>query len=54
MYKGFGKDAFVMACLGCHVTLVERNVIVYEIVKNALEKAQALVIKNRCFFLFIV
>ena len=33
---GLAKDAFVLACLGCSVTMVERNPIVAELVNSAL------------------
>ena len=33
---GLAKDAFVLACLGCEVTMIERNPIVAELVNNAL------------------
>lgn len=33
---GLAKDAFVLACLGCGVTMVERHPIVAELVNNAL------------------
>lgn len=33
---GLAKDAFVLACLGCSVTMIERNPIVAELVNNAL------------------
>ena len=35
---GLGRDAFVLASLGCHVTLLERNPIIYSLLKNALER----------------
>jgi len=37
---GLGRDAFVLASLGCELSLVERNPIVYELLENALERAQ--------------
>lgn len=37
---GLGQDAFVLANLGCYVTLLERNPIVYSLLNNALERAQ--------------
>jgi 16S rRNA (guanine1516-N2)-methyltransferase len=35
---GLGRDAFVMASLGAHVTLYERNNVVYEILKDGLDR----------------
>jgi len=37
---GLGKDAFVLACLGCPVTMIERSPIIAELVKDALIRAQ--------------
>lgn len=37
---GLAKDAFVLACLGCSVTMIERNVIVAELVSSALKLAE--------------
>lgn len=37
---GLAKDAFVLACLGCSVTMIERNVIVAELVSSALKHAE--------------
>ena len=37
---GLGADAFVLATLGCQVTLVERNLIIYALLKDALERAR--------------
>ncbi len=37
---GLAKDAFVLACLGCSVTLIEQNPVVAELVKNALIRAE--------------
>ena len=36
---GLGKDAFVFACLGCPVTLIERSPIVASLVQDAIERA---------------
>lgn len=36
---GLGGDSFVLASLGCRVTLVERNPIAYSLVKDGLERA---------------
>lgn len=35
---GLGRDAFVLASLGCSVTLLERNPIVYSLLNDALER----------------
>lgn len=37
---GLGKDAFVLASLGCYVTLSERNPVVAELLADGLERAQ--------------
>ena len=37
---GLAKDAFVLACLGCSVTMIERNPIVAELVNSALKHAE--------------
>jgi 16S rRNA (guanine1516-N2)-methyltransferase len=37
---GLGKDAFVLATLGCVVTLVERNAIVFSALQKGMEDAQ--------------
>ncbi|MCF7981592.1 MAG: class I SAM-dependent methyltransferase [Pseudomonadales bacterium] len=37
---GFGRDAFVLASLGCQVTLLEQNPIVALMLKSGLERAQ--------------
>lgn len=37
---GLAKDSFVLACLGCKVTMIERHPIVAELVNNALIQAQ--------------
>ena len=34
---GLGRDGFVLATLGCQVTLVERSFVLYELLRNALE-----------------
>ena len=36
---GLGKDSFVMACLGCSVTLLERSPVVSHLVKDAIQRA---------------
>jgi len=38
---GLGRDAFVLASLGCQVILLERNPVIYSLLKNALERVQA-------------
>jgi 16S rRNA (guanine1516-N2)-methyltransferase len=35
---GLGRDAFVLAGLGCQVTLLERNPVIYSLLKNALDR----------------
>ena len=37
---GLGRDAFVLATLGCHMTLVERSVIVHALLRDGLERAR--------------
>lgn len=37
---GLGKDAFVLATLGCSVTLVERNATVFSALQKGMEEAQ--------------
>lgn len=37
---GLGKDAFVLACSGCDVTLVERSAVLMALLKDAMERAQ--------------
>jgi 16S rRNA (guanine1516-N2)-methyltransferase len=37
---GLGRDAFVLASIGCHVTLLERNSVIYSLLKNALERVE--------------
>lgn len=36
---GLGKDAYVLACLGCPVTMIERSPIVATLVKDAMDRA---------------
>jgi 16S rRNA (guanine1516-N2)-methyltransferase len=38
---GLGRDAFVLACLGCRVHLVERSPIVGALLRDALSRAEA-------------
>lgn len=37
---GLGRDAFVLACLGCQVTLIERNPVVAALLADGLRRAQ--------------
>ncbi|MFN3235028.1 MAG: class I SAM-dependent methyltransferase [Gammaproteobacteria bacterium] len=37
---GLGRDAFILATLGCQVTLLERSTILYESLNDALQRAQ--------------
>ncbi len=37
---GLGQDAFVLACLGCDVHMIERSPIIAALVNDALERAQ--------------
>ena len=37
---GLAKDAFVLACLGCPVTLIERSPVIVELIKDAIERAK--------------
>ncbi|PHS24519.1 MAG: 16S rRNA methyltransferase [Methylophaga sp.] len=36
---GFGGDAFVLASLGCNITLIEQNPLIATLLNNALERA---------------
>ncbi len=38
---GFGKDAFLLACQGCEVTLLERDEKVFELLRDGLERGLA-------------
>ena len=38
---GLGKDSFVMACLGCPVTLIERSPIISQLVLDGIQRAEA-------------
>jgi len=38
---GLGRDAFVLACLGCHVQMLERSPVIAALLYNALKRAQA-------------
>jgi len=37
---GLGKDAFVLASLGCTITILERKAVIYALLKNGIERAQ--------------
>ncbi|EIJ44075.1 N6-adenine-specific methylase [Beggiatoa alba B18LD] len=37
---GLGRDAFVLACLGCRITLVERSPVVAALLHDGLQRAQ--------------
>ncbi len=37
---GFGRDSFVLATLGCEITLIERQGILWALLSDALERAQ--------------
>ncbi|MBX9586055.1 MAG: class I SAM-dependent methyltransferase [Gammaproteobacteria bacterium] len=37
---GLGQDAFVLACLGCSVTMIERSLIIAALVQNAMNRAR--------------
>lgn len=37
---GLAKDAFVLACLGCSMTLIERSPIIVELIKDAIQRAE--------------
>jgi len=37
---GLGSDAFVLATLGCHVTLLERSAVVFSLLEDGLNRAQ--------------
>lgn len=37
---GLGRDAFILASLGCHVTLLERHPIIHALLEDALQRAQ--------------
>ena len=38
---GLGQDGFVLASLGCRVTLIERVAVIYHLLRNGLERASA-------------
>ena len=37
---GLAKDAYVLACLGCSMTLLERSPIIVELIKDAIRRAE--------------
>ncbi len=37
---GLAKDAYVLACLGCSMTLVERSPVIVELIKDAIHHAE--------------
>lgn len=37
---GLAKDAYVLACLGCSMTLLERSPIIAELIKDAIQRAE--------------
>lgn len=39
---GLGQDAFVLACLGCHITLIERSPEVVKLLQDAVQRAAAI------------
>ncbi|HMY38454.1 MAG TPA: class I SAM-dependent methyltransferase, partial [Marinagarivorans sp.] len=43
---GLGGDAFVVACLGCQVTLLERSPIAYVLLADALKRARQFAAQN--------
>ncbi len=36
---GLGQDAFVLACLGCHITLIERSPVIANLLQDAVLRA---------------
>ncbi len=44
---GLGKDSFVLATLGCHVTMMERSPIVHCLLNNGLERAREFAVQDR-------
>lgn len=38
---GLGRDAFVLASLGCKVSMIERNAVVHALLRDGLERASA-------------
>jgi len=48
---GLGRDAFVLASIGCNVTLLERNPVIYSLLENALQRVKCsddAVVKKIC------
>lgn len=37
---GLAKDAYVLACLGCSITLLERSPVIAELIHNAIQRAE--------------
>lgn len=37
---GLGRDAFLLACCGCQITLLERSPLLYALLNDALQRAQ--------------
>lgn len=37
---GLAKDAYVLACLGCSMTLLERSPIIVELIRDAIQRAE--------------
>jgi len=37
---GFGQDAYVLACLGCDVTMVERSEIIFQLLEDGIKRAK--------------
>jgi len=37
---GLAKDAYVLACLGCPITLLERSPIIVELIRDAIKRAE--------------
>lgn len=51
---GFAKDAFVLACLGCHITLVERHPVIAALVDDALKRLYQDPIRSSDFHLNLI
>jgi 16S rRNA (guanine1516-N2)-methyltransferase len=43
---GLGKDAFVLACLGCEVTMMERSPVAFALLTDGLQRAQTFAAEN--------
>ena len=37
---GLGKDSFVMACLGCSITMIERSAIISKLLEDGIQRAE--------------